>query len=637
MHILMRPYCLHKLAMAVAVAVAVTACGERDFGQATPEAAGEYAELIDSFRELQGEEWVEEELNSAAEVTALMTHFDKTADARYATPQSGLTMLHLACLFKKPELARCLLLDGANPNARTKDAYGMAAGSPLSFAISPGFYDTDTEAKILQLVDLLIKNGAQTSGAIWHDLGPLAGAAHVCAHESIAQHLLKHVTHVTADDMRLIIERGWANLLHDILAQKGELTEEEKESIVTACYIIKGHYDGKINSRMVELFLSKGVDINTFDAMDSTPLIVAASHLSFAEDEQFRSAWIDFIAYLLSKGADINLVAGPQSPHAGLCAYDILANHNGVLEALAERGQALIAPPLVIREGDTLIDDLNRAGMRKMSAEAAQPYLQQITSIFTPTQEQLQNRGFNTALLSAAEILQRVGADYAAQVINDSSIWDITPHLHEMEHIDIPCEHITAASLIYILQDVKEVKANTDKILKVAQQAIHMEDYDLAANAIELLGRDSAAADKVEELLKFPHLSIQAGAWGAKLAQMGLPRCTNGAVKNWLAAHGREADTPAIKTALLATSLEEMWYGNMTAERKKEFIRALEAIGAPTSAIKVYGDYADSMDNPDKLDALEALGSNWRYELEIATARYILQHATDFLPQSDTK
>ena len=59
--------------------------------------------------------------------------------------------------------------------------------------------------------------------------------------------------------------------------------------------------------------------------------------------------------------------------------------------------------------------------------------------------------------------------------------------------------------------------------------------------------------------------------------------------------------------------------------------------GAPASAIKVYGDYADSMDNPDKLDALEALGSNWRYELEIATARYILQHPTDFLPQPDTK
>lgn len=633
----MKPYCLHKFAMAIAAAVALAACGERDFGQATPEAAGEYAELIDSFRELQGEEWVEEELNSAVEVTALMAHFDQTADARYATPQSGLTMLHLACLFKKPELARCLLLDGANPNARTKDAHGMVAGSPLSFAISPGFYDTDTEDKTLQLVDLLIKKGAQTNGDIWHDLGALSTAAHVCAHESIAQHLLKHVTQVTEDDMSLIIERGWTNLLHDILAQKEELSDAEKECIVTACYIIKGNYDGKINRRMVELFLSKGVDINTFDAMDSTPLIVAASHLSFAEDEQFRSAWIDFIAYLLSKGADINLVAGAQSPHAGLCAYDILANHSGVLEALDERGQALVAPPLVIREGATLIDDLNRAGMRKMSAEAAQPYLQQIASVFTPTQEQLEHSGFNTALLSAAEILQRVGADYAAQIINASSIWNITPHLHAMEDVDIPCEHVTAAALVYILQDVKEVKADTDKILKVANQAIHIEDYDLAATAIELLGRDASAANKVEELTQSPHLSIQAGAWGAKLEQMGLPRCTNGAVKNWLAAHGREADTPATKTALLATSLEEMWYGNMPKERKKEFIEALKTIGAPDSAIKVYGEYADSMDNPDKLDKLESYGKNWRYELEIATARYILQHATDFLPQSDTK
>ena len=145
----MRFYHVYRQMAALAGALLVAGCGERDFGQATPEAAAEYAEIIEGFNALKGEEWIEVELNSEAEVNALIVHFDRTADARYATPQSGLTLLHLACLFKKPELAHCLLLDGANPNAQTRDVYGDAASTPLRFAISPGVFEGDTDAKII--------------------------------------------------------------------------------------------------------------------------------------------------------------------------------------------------------------------------------------------------------------------------------------------------------------------------------------------------------------------------------------------------------------------------------------------------------------------------------------------------------
>ena len=75
----------------------------------------------------------------------------------------------------------------------------------------------------------------------------------------------------------------------------------------------------------------------------------------------------------------------------------------------------------------------------------------------------------------------------------------------------------------------------------------------------------------------------------------------------------------------------------MTADRKKEFIEALRTIGAPNNAIKVYGEYADNMDNPTKLDELEARGKDWRYELEITSARYILPHEADFLSPVSAK
>lgn len=596
----------------------------------------QYAEIIEGFQQLAGEEWIEEELNSEAEVNALIAHFDRTADARYATPQSGLTMLHLACLFKKPELARCLLQDGADPNAQTRDVYGSAASTPLRFAISPGIFEGDTNEKILQLVDLLVAHGAKADGAVEGELGLLDAAAHFCSDEMVARQLLKYVTDVTADDLMLIIERGWADLTEDILMRKPTLTQEEKEHITTSCYIIKGHYDGKINRRLVDIFLRKGVDINTV-SLGATPLLTAAAHLNFAEDEQFRNDWVDFIAYLLDKGADATIVGGAESGFSGLCAYDLLSHHSWALEALKARGYSLTAPPLAIREGDELINDLNRAGLRKMSAEEALPYLAQITSVFTPTQDQLRHHSFDTALLSAIEILQRISPQHAADAVNASTLWDMAPHLHEEEEDDLTCNHASAASLIYILQDVKDVCAAPEKLAQVTEQALSINDYNLAASAVELMGRDPQTAEKIEKLTESPHIAVRAGAWNAKLQQAGLPRCTNGAVRDWLAARGREADTPAIKTALLATSLEEMWYGNMPAARKQEFMEALRTINAPEAAVKVYGDYADNMDNPAKLDELEALGKDWRYELEIATARYILQHKADFLLPAATK
>ena len=66
----------------------------------TPEKQ-QYAELIATFNELRNEEWMQSELQQVKEAEELIVRYDRYRDATYATPQSKLTMLHLACFFIK--------------------------------------------------------------------------------------------------------------------------------------------------------------------------------------------------------------------------------------------------------------------------------------------------------------------------------------------------------------------------------------------------------------------------------------------------------------------------------------------------------------------------------------------------------
>jgi hypothetical protein len=175
------------------------------------------------------------------------------------------------------------------------------------------------------------------------------------------------------------------------------------------------------------------------------------------------------------------------------------------------------------------------------------------------------------------------------------------------------------------------------KLRTIMQQALDVEDVELAADAVELMSRCADASAELEELKKSPHAAIRAGAWAAELQRRGLPAATNGGVKKWLESAQRKADSPAVHTALLATSLDEIWLNNMTPQRRQEFMEALRTIGAPQAAIDTFGRYADNMDNPTVLDELEALGKDWIYELEITTARYMIAHEIEFLPPQKAK
>lgn len=634
----MKTHGYHTLAATIiGICTLLSNCKDNQIGSATPEAAAQYTEMTAFYTRIRHEAWFDEELEQLSEANDLISHFDQTADARYATPQARLTMLHMACLFKKKELAACLLRDGADPNAVTRDAYGEPADTPLCFAMAPGFTKNDTDEKIIELIELLIKSGAKTDRAISYEAPLLTAAAYVCESERVAMHLLQYAPKPTSEEIILFIQRGWADLLETVLAQKERLTPEEA-SLIVYCAVWPTHNQSNAsNRRLTDIFLAKGADINAQDSkLGYTALYMAAEQLKlYTQDQEKRAELLDYIGYLLSKGADANMVSHVE----GLSAYDLIASNPENLQELAAKGYALTAPPMEIRPGEHLLTDIFRAGVSRMSSEQAAPFFDTIASVYSPTHQQLHHPRLTEALIFAAELMERVDTARTSDIIEQSSIWNIPIQVSlQTPESEEDCQHhLSAADLIYILKDHPKLSINKEKILKVIQEAVLIKDDELAATAAELLGRCPEATEDIEQLLRHQNIAVQAGAWGAKLHHAGLPPATNGGVRDWLEAHQRTADSEILQTALLVTSLEEMWFNKMTPQRKQEFLQALQQIGAPENALLVYGQYVDNMDNPEQLDELSKLGKNWLYELEIVTAKYILANQEEFIAPATLK
>lgn len=622
------------LLAALATAV-VSGCGGRDKGNATPTAAAQYEEIVAAIDEVKHEEWMQEE-GFAQEIAALIGYFDRTADATYATPRHGWTMLHLACLFKKAELARCLLIDGADPNARTHDDIGEAGNTPLHFAVATTLTTEVPTEESIKLIDTLIQGGADPQKCVLGDSSLMSYTTNACDQEAIATHLLQYMPHLSTEDLAELVKCGWADTLEQALSKRASLQENEHWLLTAAC-LFPAEKSAVPYIRCIELLLKKGANINAKNELGFTALTYAAEALPYL-DEDNRDNLLELIAFLLRNGADANAINTGNSDSYGLTAYDMLATIPGTLEALAAKGIALTPPPFSMQGGDQLPTSIIHAERRGLSKEEIAQHFDTIAAIFSPTEEMQHNPAMNTAISCAAILLAEVDASRASAAINSATLWQVPPH-KKSGHGHTCSEHscTTAAQLVFAMRTQANLTPELAKLRTIMQQALDAEDVELAAVAVELMSRCADATTELEELKKSPHAAIRAGAWAAELQRRGLPEATDGGVKQWLAARQRTADTPAVRTALLATSLEEMWLNTMTAERKLDFLAALRSVGAPEEAIRTYGEYADNMDNPEVLDKLSEQGNDWRFELEIATARFIIEHEEEFLTPPEAK
>ncbi len=587
----------------------ISSCGPKDRGHATPEAAEELALISSYLPEISIEEVME--IPAPDEVFFLMSDFSATANAQLQSRPSGISMLHLACVFKKPELARCLLLDHADPNAST-----AMGDTPLGLAVAMrGAEDSATdEDTLIKLIDTLVAAGADTSRNIMPDDIPLLDYAGLnCYSEKVFLHLLDLNCPSCETTAQAPAMMGWNTALKRLL-DKGAVKSQDSMDILLLQAAANLHTD------TVELLLNAGADVNAHQLSGTTPLLEAAGHLlSPAEEKEpeHRKRILDTCALLIKRGASPHLTEMRQEGSPAFCAADILTKDAETIEEMKQRGINLEPQEIKFTAGPELLGQIGKAAvMERIPAAEA---FDTIASVLTPTEAMKQQPQYHEVLPMAVELLHNIDPARASQTVAAMAVWTsaeawnqgfgnyMLPALSKCEQIILPRQIICTT----------------------AEHLAKNNHVDEAASLIELLHRCPDAQAEIEQYCHHDSLPLKAGAMAARLRCAGLPTPRDGDVQLWLDNHAITSDSAVIEKAVLLTSLSRLWYGDMLPAEQEQMFQAMEETGATTAASH-YRAIAAAMDNPEKLDALTEDSDIWKFELEIATAEYILANAAAF-------
>ena len=609
------------IALAVVGVLVHTGWG-REGWRATPEAAQELAELIErDIAALDTEDEVDAE--TVEQMYAVVQAFCERQDARYVAEESRLSLLHLACLFKKPELAKSLLAHGAPPNAQR-----AGEDSPLLLAVNTWRgHDEAARRRMRELVDTLLASGAEF-GKSGHDGGDfLTQAAMVCEDEETLLYLLRRGAKPDAETATPLALHGMRAGLAAVLEQR-----EEDTMVGLLHAVARGVclYDGDFVGCLEELLCRDAkVDEEPEGQVGCTPLYLLARELGDMEEGQTTWAQaVEVCQRLLEAGADAYRRADGDAEYPGFCAYDFLASKAGLLQKLREGGVELPEPQICLRSGVDLLADVCRVAMRHTGAEELAEHVGEIGGVLAPTARMLSHEIYPESLTAAVKLLAKVDAERATEIIEASPLWQAGPPGAAKETVDA-----AQVGMIEAVARETGVKLSRGFICTQAEAMMAAGRGEEAAGLVELLGRCEDGEADVERYCRDARMAMQAGAYAAKLYAAGLPDARNDGVADWLMERGRRANTAFMRKAMLLTSLERLWYGQMTEEEKEELFGMMREIGA-TEAAKTYAQIVKNIDKPEELDKLMAEGDEWKYELEVATARYFLEHKDEFETRS---
>lgn len=573
-----------------------------------PEAARELDHL--SHRDLPRlihEEELEPSFSEALQ--NILTRFEKTGRADAADPNSGLGILHLAALFKKPALVAHLLQQGVHANRLSHEG-----ASPLLLAVSTQLTPGIPSRQVKQTLDALLDSGASFSEAEAGGGAFLTQAAFSCEDEEVLLYLMQRGARTDSSSALPAALHGWDSLLRAILEK-----EPDTQGLLHAAALGSCRYAGN-HAECLELLLAKGADVNAADSTGTpgtTPLFRLTEELSLPEPPEHQTdSALDAADFLLRHGADPYLRAEADEEYPGFCPYDFLARRPELLSKLALRGHALQAPPLRFGTGTTLAADVCRAALAHPSAEELEAHFSDIATLLTPSPTLQEQEIYPHALEAAIHLLARVDASRTAESTAASPLWRSGPSE-------------ARSALLRALRTTPTLTMPRILLCNSAEAWAAEGQADDAATAAELLGR---CPDAEEDLARYCHgesRPLQAGAYAARLAAAGLPDARDGGVADWLAAHGRTADSDFLREALLLTSLEELWFGRMNRAEQKKLFALMRRIGAPRAA-ELYERIARNLDRPEQLDAIVDQGDATKYELEVATARFFLEHKDEF-------
>ncbi len=633
----------HPLAVFALLALSIglpllPGCG-RDKGSATPQAAHELAELR---AEHEASTRMDDDETQALheEISALLARFDRTADATLASSPHRITLLHLACAYKKAELARCLLLDGAAPNAHQLTEAPSAdmedetngsppvlvpADTPLTWAIVP-LHPEVTAEQMLQIVNLLVENGADVNlpgadGATPLETAALLGAP---ACEDVFLRLLALGARGPQENSSpiplsaLVTNNGWYRALQQLLKQGAPMATPYHSALHAAA----GNALQKGTLECARMLLEHGAEVDALNNEGATALILAAGELALphASDDELE-AITAMLALLLEHGADPLRCSNAMPEYPGSCAADFIAMCPEVKAKLAARG--ITVPQRAVNlnaESDLLLAEICRASLFNTPAEEIAPHEARLRALLLDAPHEMRHSPFfGDALAHTVRLLARVDAPQTATLLAHLPIWHNEKAWVEGDNRTWP--------LMLALMDTPSLVLPRHALLEFARLMERRGLSDNAASLVEIMERDAEAQADIESLCQDASLPIRAGALTARLLRAGLPAPRNGDVAAWMEEHGvaEEDATPALRRALLLTSLDDFWYGAMAADEVAGLLQAMREAGAPHAA-DFYTQIAPNLANPEKLDMLTEEGSATaiaRYELECATANLL--------------
>ncbi len=625
---------------------------------ATEQASIELNDIIHNLLpQLKQELLTQEEQEDIKDTERLIEQFRLTEDVNIASPRTRTTLLQLAAAYKKEELVRCLLLDGADPNAqRLSPIEGKMQPSDtvLTYAVAQGFIDPscyDAES-VLRIVNMLIAHGADMGKRGPHGLLPLEIAALSGSHEALIEQLYKltpqeAISPPISEEKRcaiLYLSLVWHydHILEQLIAlghsPNTRMLEGRTLLMQAASSSLMDEGDGW--KSIIDILLKHGADINLTDNQGKTALYdLAFAAQRQTPDENKEMDIASRIIFLLERGARTDIAIGEDEEYPGFSAYDLLSLRPSLLEELARRGFDLEAPPLTLPEEDTaLLATLCRATVTGRDITPLKKDFDRIAAILlTPSNAMLHHELYETALKSALSILLQLDEKKARDIIYQLPIWE--DELAGSSHL-----HCTSCSSCggesHILRPILDAIAGqegfiipSERILHLAHALVKSEQEPLALACLKLLARCPDYQAIATKLAESENATLQLGALYAQCMAHDIPLPEEHAVQIWLADHSRVANTNFLKKALLLTSLEELWFGDMPEQEITSLLSTMEEIGAKQAADQ-YRRIIPMLENPEKLDEIMAGDQLWERDLKVAIAEYFIKNAAQFHPNS---
>ena len=404
---------------------------------------------------------------------------------------------------------------------------------------------------------------------------------------------------------------------------------------------------------VIARLIERGADVNAPGVDGDSPLRAAAKLYyslrhgagPLSEGVEERSSRLaDAIVLLLREGADPLLAGGSDSSEfPGFTAADFIAGSPGLMARLRAEHIDFIPPEQHFSSGVPLLAEICRYSLYP-DFKLRDEDVAVVAQALSPTPDMAQSELCEMALPKALAMLAKHDAARCSAIVQSLPLWS---HPSQASPGAELCHHLYSL-LIRSLIETPNITLPSAFITQQARQALAEDEGELSAMLLELLARCPDAEEAASPLLRDEALPLQAGAWRALLLQRGLPTGRDQGLSDWL--HRRSdhlgsdagddsgtsspvdlSSEPARKVRRL-TSLQELWYGRLPKADIEQLLRDIDDIGAPR-AEQFYRELTQNLDQPDKLDELSSRMSDAAFELEIATSRYILQHADTFQPR----